>query len=139
MKQGKAFLENIKKMASGGLTPKYARVESYEDGLAQLALLPDEDILIDVPGAIMQAGEYFISMPLKKGDLVCVAFTSTDINDCLIVGLVGTEEPPPLLDGNGLMIGKQGGASLIINDDGSININAPGGLTVTGSTTSESW
>lgn len=139
MKNGKEFVGRIIAAAEGGIKPSIAKVVSYANGMAQLSLLPDNDILIDVPGAITQGGGYYISVPLKKGDLVCVMFTSTDLNDSVIVGLIGSEAAPDLPEGGGLAVGRPGGACLIIKEDNSIEINAPGGVNIVGKSTSGSW
>lgn len=161
MKEAKEFFEKFRQGMVGGLfTGALAKVEKYDpSGKADITILPDGDLIGDVPVATLQSAGFYIRVPLKKGDIVAVMFASRDIdgtmhgdtsdgtdrmhdiNDAIIVGGVNLfTNPLPATDPDKLVIAaKEGGASITMGTDGKIAINGPQGVTIQGMNNTESW
>lgn len=148
MKEVKEFFEQFKQGMLGGLyTAALAKVEKYDPkGKADVTLLPDSDLIGEVPVATLQSSDYFLRVPLKKGDVVVVLFASRsidgvmhgdpdqdgdrthDINDAIIVGGINLfADPLPTANPDDLVMGKKDGTSrVIIGKDGDVTVEASG-------------
>lgn len=160
MKEAYEFFNKLRSGMVGGLyTGALAKVERYDPaGKADITILPDGDLVGDVPVSIMQGAGFFIRVPLKRGDIVAVLFSSRsidgvmhgeeddsdrnhDINDAIIVGGINIfKDPLPATDPDKLVItAKEGGASITMGTDGKIVINGPQGVTIHGKNNIGSW
>lgn len=113
-------------------------------------------LLVDCPYIVWQGGDSFINMPIAPGNYCLILFNDRNIDDWWDTGNVAIPNDTrkhSLSDGIaiiGLNPGFQalsydssnirivgpsaGGAFININSDGSVDINAPAGLNITGDT-----
>lgn len=159
MEQGKKFIENMqKKIMRAANTAALGIIEKWDAGRADVILYPDGDLILNVPVATMQSGDFFFRITPKKGDLVTVLFLQheidgplagmtpdtdreKDINDAVIVGVVNLDSDPwPVTEEGAALIGsKTSPAYIVMRTNGSVEINAPGGFTAKGLTETRSW
>lgn len=159
MEQGKKFVQNMQnRILRAANTAALGRVEKWDNGRADVALYPDDDLILGVPVASMQSGDFFIRITPKKGDLVTVVFLqheidgplsgrkpdtdrAKDINDAVIVGVINLDsEPwPSAVPGAALIGSKSSQAYISLTPDGKCHIEAPGGFSAKGSSETRSW
>jgi hypothetical protein len=151
------FMDGI---VSGLNTCLLAEIVSYdaEAMTADVETLPDRDLIPSVPIAAQRAGGFVVRVPYAKGDIVMVVFAQRDIeaimhgegdaterklalDDALIVGGVSPfTKPLPAANSSDLVIGLEDmTAKLVLTSAGMVQIVAPGGITLQGSTRTESW
>lgn len=117
-------------------------------------------ILIKVPVMFPMAGDFAITFPVKKGDEVLIIFAARCIDQWWLNGgvqiqsylrfhdlhdgfaLLGPMSKPrvlPNINTDSLQIrNKDGSAYIELTKDGAINLKAPGGLNIQGTTKSDS-
>lgn len=149
MKEGKQFFETFKKNMTNGLyTAALGLIEKYDPaGKADVLILPDKDLISEVPVATLQSAGFFIRVPYKKGDLVVVVFASRsidgtmhgdaesdmserthDINDAMVMGGLNLFAAPlPSTNKDDMVIGKKDGTTrVVIGNDGNVTVEASG-------------
>lgn len=167
LEQGKKFVQSLQnKIMRAANTAALGKVEKWEGGRADVSLYPDGDLILGVPVASMQSGDFFIRITPKKGDLVTVVFLQheidgplagkapdtdreKDINDAVIVGVINLDSDPwPTVEEGALLIGSKkspisfvmkANGKMEINAPGGLDINAPGGVKINGASKNESW
>lgn len=110
---------------------------------ADVTLLPDGDLIIDVPVAIQQAADFFIRVPYQIGDIVLVLFAQRDIDgilrggdatpsqrqlsldDAIVIAGINllTDDPLPTANPGDLVIGKRNGNAKIVLNQANDNID----------------
>lgn len=138
------FFGRFKDNLIGGLnTCLIGRIERYNPTKMQadVILLPDRDLIVNVPVATLQSGDYYIRVPFKKWDYVLVVFSQRDIDgimnsgeatptdrklsldDAIVIGGINLFNAPlPAADSDKLVIGQKNGAAKITIGGGSINL-----------------
>jgi Phage protein Gp138 N-terminal domain len=109
---------------------------------ADVSLLPDGDLIIDVPVAIQQTKDFYIRVPHQVGDTVLVVFCQRDIDgimhgdsatpsqrmlsldDAIVIGGINLYKDGMLPSANAgdLVIGKKNGGSKIVLNQNNNNI-----------------
>lgn len=144
MKKANEFFSKYKNDLVGGLnTCLMGQIERFdaEAMSADVKLLPDGDLIIDVPVGIQQTADFFIRVPYQVGDIVLVLFAQRDIDgimnggdatpsqrmlsldDAIVICGINlyTDDPLPVEDAGDLVIGKRNGNAKIVlkqdNDD----------------------
>lgn len=148
MKEAKQFFDQFKNGLLGGIaTAALAKVEKYDPaGFADVSLEPDGELISNVPVATIQNADFFIRVPLKKGDIVAVMFSGRDIdgvmhedpdsttdrmldiNDAIIVGGINVFSAPlPAENKNDLVLAKKDMSTrVVIGANGNVTIDAAG-------------
>ena len=144
MKKAHDFFDKFKTNTISGLnTCLLGQIERFdpETMAADVVLLPDGDLIIDVPVGIQQTADFFIRMPYQVGDIVLVLFAQRDIDgilrggdattsqrmlsidDAVVIAGINlfTDDPVPAANAGDLVIGKRNGNAKIVlnqsNDD----------------------
>jgi hypothetical protein len=144
MNEAKEFFKKYKKdMVAGLNTCMLGQIERFDPAAmsADVTLLPDGDLIIDVPVGIQQTEDFYIRVPYQVGDIVLVVFVQRDIDgimrggdattsqrmlsmdDAVVVCGINlyTDDPLPASNPGDLVIGKKNGNSKIVlnaaNDD----------------------
>lgn len=149
MKEAKEFFEKFRNGMIGGLyTAALGLIEKYDPkGKADVLILPDKDLVTEVPVATLQSSGFYIRAPYKKGDLVLVIFASRsidgtmhgdpdsdiserthDINDAVVIGGLNLfAEPLPEANKDDLVLSKKDGKTrIVISNDSNVTIEAAG-------------
>lgn len=137
MKKANDFFRDFQGKTIGSInTCLPGRIERFDPVKmkADVVLLPDGDLIIDVPVATIQTSEFYIRVPYKVGDSVLVVFAQRDIDgifrggdanpsqrmlsldDALVIGGINffTSAPLPAANAGDLVIGKRDGGSKIV-------------------------
>lgn len=137
MKNANEFFSRLKSGLVGELnTCLIGQIERFDPQRmsADVVLLPDNELIIDVPVGIQQTGDFFIRIPYKPGDFVLVVFSQRDIDgimnsgdatpskrmlskdDAVIVCGLNPFDAPllPAANSGDLVIGKRNGNSKIV-------------------------
>ena len=137
MKKAHEFFSKFQSNMIGGLnTCMLGQIDKFDPQrmAADVVLLPDGDLIIDVPVAIQQTEDFYIRVPYKVGDIVLVVFAQRDIDgimrggdatpsqrmlsmdDAIVIAGVGlfTDTPLPSANAGDLVIGKKSGGSKIV-------------------------
>lgn len=141
------------------------RIEKFSGSNMKADVLPlHEDkssMLINLPVASLNAGGFIIKPPYQKGDLVLVVFADSDIDNILysgnvsnatsvekhalkdgivVGGILPFTKSIPNINSNDLVIGKSDlSGNIIFKSNGSIEIKSNRGVTIKGSSRTESW
>lgn len=122
---------------------------------ADVMLLPEKELILDVPVGTFQTKKFFIRIPYEKGDPVMVAFAQRDIDNIMhggnespsermlskddaivICGINRFKDSLPAENTDKLVLAEKGGASVAIGGgeiilDGNVKVNGtpltPGG------------
>lgn len=128
------------------IKPLIKRRIVHEDGSELLEELP---VIPDVPIRFMRSGEFFLTLPLKKGDLVCLHFMERsidnylsgdgvdtdpdefrmhDLSDAIAVpGFYPFKRPIKDISSANLVIGKDsGGIQIHLTPDGTMEVQLDG-------------
>lgn len=137
MKSANNFFGKYKQTLVGELyTCLIGQIERFDPVRmsADVVLLPDGDLVIDLPVGIQQTSDFFIRMPYAVGDMVLVVFSQRDIdgivnsgdatpsrrmldkNDGVVICGINPfdGDPLPAADGLDLVIGKRNGNAKIV-------------------------
>lgn len=144
MKKAQEFFNKLSSGIIGGVnTCMLGQIERFDpvEMSADVVLLPDGDLIVDVPVGMQQTSDFFIRMPYQEGDIVLVVFAQRDIDgimrggdatpsqrmlsldDAIIVCGINlfTDDPLPAANAGDLVIGKRNGNAKIVlkqtNDD----------------------
>jgi hypothetical protein len=144
MKEAAAFFNQFKTNLISGLnTCAIGRIEAF-DGVkmkADVRILPDDVLIVDVPVGTLQTSDFYIRLPYKKGDYVFVSFAQRDIDgimhggdatpsermlsldDAVVICGINlfTQSLPPA-DADKLVIGEKNGAAKIVIGGGKIRL-----------------
>ena len=146
MKKANEFFSKFQSNMVGGLnTCMLGQIETFdpERMAADVVLLPDGDLIIDVPVAIQQTEDFYIRLPYKIGDIVVILFAQRDldgimqggdatpsqrmlsIDDAIVIGGINlyTDDPLPSANAGDLVIGKKDGGSKIVLNQTDNNID----------------
>lgn len=85
-KEATEFFDNFKNgLLSGIYTLGIGQIESFDASLMQadVVLLPDNDLITNVPVSSIQTDKFVISIPYKKDDYVVVGFAYRDIDSIM--------------------------------------------------------
>ena len=89
MREAGEFFNTFKERLIGGLnTVAIGKIEAFDvtKAKADVKLLPDGDLIVAVPVAMPQTGDFIVRLPYKKGDYVVVAFAQRDIDEIMLGG-----------------------------------------------------
>lgn len=137
MKKANEFFSKFHSNMVGGLnTCMMGQIENFDPQrmAADVVLLPDGDLIIDVPVAIQQSEDFYIRVPYQQGDIVLVVFCQRDIDgimrggdatpsqrmlamdDAVVIGGINlyTDDALPAANAGDLVIGKKSGGSKIV-------------------------
>jgi hypothetical protein len=146
MKQAKEFFNKFKSDTVSELnTCLFGQIVNFDPQrmAADVTLLPDGDLILDVPVGIQQTEDFYIRMPYQIGDVVLVVFIQRDIDgimrggdatpsqrmlsmdDAVIVCGINlyTDDPLPATNPGDLVIGKKNGGSKIVLNAADNNID----------------
>lgn len=145
MKEANAFFKNQQnKMVSGMYTGCIGQIERYNpiENKADVVLLPDYELITDVPVSMPQTSDFFVRLPYTHGDYVFVAFSMRDIdgimhegdatpsmrmldkNDAVVMnGINLFTDPLPAEDADKLVIGQKDGSAKMTMGDGIITFH----------------
>lgn len=145
MSEAAAFFERFKNNLIGSLnTCAIGQIVRF-DGVkmqADVKLLPDGELILDVPVGTIQTSDFYIRVPYKNGDYVVVIFAQRDIDEIMYGGNTTPSQRMLALDdaivafginlftnslpsenSNDLVIGKKdGGASIVIKQNNEIEV-----------------
>lgn len=136
MKKANDFFSSYtKKLINGINTCLIGQVERFDPVKMQMdvILLPDNDLVVNVPVATLQTSDFFIRLPYQPGDFVLVVFCQKDIDgimysgdatpsqrklsldDAVVVaGINLFDDPLPATNPDDLVISKKTGTQKIV-------------------------
>lgn len=142
-KEASIFFNNYKKGLLNVINTCLIGIIEKFDGetmKANVTLLPNDDLILDVPVMTLQTSEFYIRVPYEPGDHVLVVFSQRDIDqimhsgdaspsdrvlsidDAIIIGGINLfDDPLPSEDKDKLVIGQKDGGAKITMADGKIN------------------
>jgi hypothetical protein len=150
LKEANEFFDKFQgNMLNGINTCLIGQIENFDAAelRADVVLLPDQDLIINVPVGIPQTSDFYIRMPYQPGDFVLVLFAQRDLDGILYGGdatpsqrqfslddavvICGInlfiEDPLPSTNANDLVIGKKNNNVNIVmrsdNDDIEVKCN----------------
>ena len=150
MKNANDFFSKFKNGIYGSInTCLIGQIENFDAAAlrADVVLLPDQDLIINVPVGIPQTSDFYIRMPYQPGDFVLVLFAQKDLDGILYGGdatpsqrkfslddavvICGinlfVDDPLPSTNPDDLVIGKKNGNVNIVmrsdNDDIEVKCN----------------
>jgi hypothetical protein len=146
MKQANEFFRKFQTgMVSGLNTCMLGQIEKFDAArmAADVTLLPDGDLIIDVPVAIQQTADFYVRVPYQVGDVVVVLFAQRDldgimrggdatpsqrmlsIDDAIVIAGINlyTDDPLPAANAGDLVIGKRNGNAKIVLNAANDNID----------------
>ena len=137
MKKANEFFNQFQKnMINGINTCLIGQIENYDPATlkADVVLMPDGDLITEVPVGIQQTADFYIRVPYQPGDFVLVVFAQKDIDgimyggdatpsqrqlsldDAVVICGINpySEDPLPSANPNDLVIGKKNGGSKVV-------------------------
>ena len=137
MKEANRFFKKFQDSTVGGInTCMIGQIERFDSKQmkADVTLLPEGQLVIEVPVMTFQTGDFYIRVPYEPGDKVAVIFAQRDIDgilrggdanpsqrklsldDAIVMGGINlyTDEPLPEEDAGDLVIGKRNKKSKIV-------------------------
>lgn len=159
-KEADYFFNKFQEGLVGGINTIAIGIVEKFDGAkmkADVKVLPDNALVVDVPVATFQTSQFYIRVPYKKGDHVIVAFAQRDIDgimyggdeipsqrmlsldDAIVIGGINLfANPLPGVNADDLIIAKKDlNSKIVLDATGNITVESAGNVFLGGGDASE--